>query len=85
MTCDIDDNVMQRLANIISQIFDVAHENIRPSTTAADVAGWDSLSHTSIIMVVEQAFNVSFDMEEIFGMNSVGEMAALIGEKQAQE
>jgi acyl carrier protein len=72
---------MQRLANILSEIFNVASEKIGPSTTSADVSGWDSLSHTSVIMAVEEAFNISFDMEEIFSMDSVGEMAVLIGKK----
>lgn len=85
MTSDVNSQVMRQLATIISEIFGVTGENIGPDTTAADVVGWDSLSHTSVIMAVEEAFNISFDMGEIFSMNSVGELAALIGEKQPQQ
>jgi acyl carrier protein len=85
VTPDINDTVMRSLATIISKIFNVASEKISPSTTSADVSGWDSLTHTTVIMEVEEAFGVSFEIEEIFDMNSVGEMAVLIGEKKAQQ
>jgi acyl carrier protein len=56
--------------------------DLQPGTTAAEVPGWDSLSHASIIAAVEDAHGVRFTVREIVGMENVGQLQALLDRKK---
>ena len=45
--------------------------SINEQTTAADVAGWTSVAHLSLILELEKAFGVTFANEEVASMGSV--------------
>ncbi len=50
-------------------------------STAADVEGWDSLRHITLIEAVEDEFDMRFQMNEVTGMKDVGEMVDIIAER----
>ena len=70
-------SVEQKLNQIFREVFgrDVA---LTPETTAADVAGWDSLTHITLISAVEEGLGMNFTMAEILEMKNVGEMIEII-------
>ncbi|MBF0176093.1 MAG: acyl carrier protein [Magnetococcales bacterium] len=68
------DTVLATFRSLICPIFFIDDpETITPETTAADVEGWDSLSHTLVIMAVERAFGIRFLASDTVFEN-VGEM-----------
>jgi acyl carrier protein len=70
-----------RIAELVRETFRVpAGDAITRETTSADVAGWDSLSHASLIMNVEEAFGIELPFERIYELANVGELADLVGE-----
>jgi len=44
---------------------------ITDRTTAADVPGWTSVTHLSLILELERTFGVTFGNDEIVAMGSV--------------
>jgi acyl carrier protein len=52
------------------------------STVAADVDGWDSLSHISLMLAVEESFGIRFVLGESQKAKNVGELVELIAAKQ---
>ncbi len=60
------------LQQIVANEFDISPASITRETTAEDVDGWDSVSHASLIMAVEKAFNVVFPDDDIYTMENVG-------------
>lgn len=50
-------------------------------TTAAEVPGWDSLSHANVILAVEKAFSVRFSNVEVLKLNSIGDLQRLVDSK----
>jgi acyl carrier protein len=56
---------------------------LKEETTAADVPGWDSITHVLIIVAVEKHFKVKFTAGEIQRLQNVGQLAALIRSKAA--
>ena len=48
-----------------------AAAQISEATTAADLKGWTSVAHLSLVLELEKAFGVSFGNDEIVGMGSV--------------
>jgi acyl carrier protein len=68
------EDVLVKINEIFADAFDRNDLNIRLSTSASDVDGWDSLMQMNLIEMIEGEFNISFDMDEIVGMSDVGAM-----------
>lgn len=52
-------------------------------TTAADIDGWDSLTHMLLMDSVEKEFAIKFKLMEIMKFNNVGDMVTCIQKKLA--
>ena len=52
---------------------------IARDTTALDVDGWDSLSHTILMFEIETGFAIEIDPERMIRMANVGELLDYIG------
>ena len=66
---------------VFCDVFDDPDIRVNDSTTAADIDGWESLTHITLISSVEDAFDISFSMKEVVKMKNVGEMVDRIEEK----
>lgn len=65
----------------LQEVFDGAFLEkvvVTPELSARDVEEWDSLTHVSLILAVEQAFGVRFRVGETESANNIGELADLI-------
>ena len=74
--------VYTRLASAFQDVFD-REVALTDETTAADVPGWDSLNHITLIGTVEDEFDVKFPMKDVVGMKNVGELVDKIIELSA--
>jgi acyl carrier protein len=71
----------ERLGGIFRDIFEDPALEIRDSTTAADIDGWDSLTHINLIVQVEKEFKIKLTTAEVRGLKNVGDFVALIANK----
>lgn len=69
------------LQNIFREVFDQDDLTLRPDLSAKDVPGWDSFNHINLIVALEEAYNLTFDTEEIAGMANVGDLVAVLRAK----
>jgi acyl carrier protein len=76
-----DENLYALLTSIFCDVLDSDDIALKPELTAADVSGWDSLSHIRLMVTVERTFKIRFSAAEVVGMTNVGELAALIKAK----
>lgn len=74
--------VYSRLADVFRDVFD-REVALADETTAADVPGWNSLNHITLIGAVEDEFDVKFPMKDVVGMKNVGELVDKIIERSA--
>jgi acyl carrier protein len=69
---------MQDVISQVNEIFkDVLDNNsiaLTESTTAADIAEWDSLSHIQLVVAIEKHFHIRFNASEIQSWKNIGEM-----------
>jgi len=79
---DAVNNTLQQLVPIFQDVLDDDSLAIDATTTAQDVAGWDSLAHIRLVVSIEKAFSLRFSAAEISELQNVGDMAALIVKKQ---
>ena len=72
----------EEILSIVNEIFVDAFDRedlvINFETTASEVEGWDSLMQMNLIEMIEDEFNMRFDMDEVVGMENVGAMIDII-------
>ncbi len=80
-----EDPILPIVAQIIRRMFHCAADTrITRETTALDIDGWDSLSHTSLVLEIEERFDIELSAERMFDLADVGELADLIAEAQGE-
>lgn len=72
------EEIYERLNEVFQDVFDDDELEVSDETTAADVEGWDSLMHITLIEAVEDEFDINFDMKTVVKMKNVGEMVDFI-------
>jgi acyl carrier protein len=78
-------DIFNELNQIVRKAFDDDEIQLTPETTADDVEGWDSLSHTNLVTMIERHFQISFKSIEIMKWKNVGQMAESIKMKLEQK
>ncbi|MGM9571856.1 MAG: acyl carrier protein [bacterium] len=72
------EEILSKINEIFMDAFDRENLVIDFDTTAADVEGWDSLMQMNLIEMIEDEFNMRFNMDEVIGMENVGAMIDII-------
>ncbi len=75
------EEILERVNKVFKDVFDDEDVSVTFESTAADVEGWDSLRHITLIEAVEDEFDMRFQMNEVTGMKDVGEMVDIIAER----
>jgi acyl carrier protein len=73
----------EKLQGVFRDVFDDDELEINAQTTAADVEGWDSLAHVTLMINVEKRFGVKFRSSEVARLKRVGELMELINDQLA--
>lgn len=68
------DTLLQKIIDLARVQFNV-EQDINESTTAAEVSTWNSLSHVMFITSIERSFDIKFDLLQMIGMKSIGDIA----------
>ena len=72
------DEVRATLEGELAAILDEDHLSLADETRAADIAGWDSLAHLRLLVALESALGVKFQLSEMNAGSNVGELVDLI-------
>jgi acyl carrier protein len=73
--------IIDELAGIFRTVFEDDSIKINPLTTADQVDGWDSLSHTVLILAVENHYNIKFSQKELLTLRNVGDLVKAVDNK----
>ncbi len=73
--------IYRRLESLFQDIIGDESIKLTPQTTAADVDGWDSVTHISLIVAIETQFHIKIRTDEIESLKNVGDMVQLIEQK----
>lgn len=71
-------NIYAIVTGIFRDVFDDEEIILEDSTDAEDIEDWDSLAQITLIAEIEKKFNVRFNMQDVIGLQNVGEMIDLI-------
>ena len=71
--------ILARLQSIFDDVF-LEEITVTPELSAKDVEEWDSLSHISLVVSVEERFGIKFRVGEVEAAENVGAFVDLISE-----
>lgn len=69
----------QRAREVVGQVLEEDPAAIDDGTSPDTLPAWDSLRHFQLVMALEEAFGISFTMDEVVAMRSFGAIKDLIG------
>lgn len=78
-----DDLIDAQLTRTILDALNLKSFPLRKGTRSFEVPGWDSLSHVTVIMAVEDAYSVRFTTGDIVALQSVGDLEQLLKRSQS--
>jgi len=78
-------SIKEELTKVFEEVFDEDQLELTPEMTSNDIESWDSMSHVTMLMAVEDHFNVEFEQWEIMNLPDVSALLALIEKKTAKK
>jgi acyl carrier protein len=76
--------ILEQLTEVFQVVFEDDEIEIDRHTTANDIDGWDSMSHMTLLMAVEEDFEIEFEEWEVSDLSDVGELIDLITKKLSE-
>lgn len=73
------EEILNKVGETIRETFGVDDIEITSETVADDIPGWDSLSHTILMLTMEQTFGIELASSTTY--RNVGELVAVIFKK----
>lgn len=72
------EEVLTKVNEIFVDAFDDETITISYDTKPSDIDGWDSLMQMNLIEMIEDEFDMRFDIDEVVTMENVGSMIDII-------
>lgn len=66
--------ILDKVTDIIRDLFDEYDGPVTMETTANDVAQWDSLSHVRLMVMIEMELGVRFSTSEMQSFKNLGDL-----------
>ena len=73
-----DQEILEQVNKLFTKILKKPNVVLSYETTAADVDGWDSLTHMMLIDSVEKHFAIKLKLMEVMKLNNVGDLVAIV-------
>ena len=77
-------STLDRVRKVAAREFDIDPASLAEATESADVSGWDSSTHLTLMMALEDEFGISFELDEITELTSIGAIADAIDARTAR-
>ena len=68
-----DKEALDLITSVVRDVLDNDEIVLSPSSTPADVKGWDSVAHVNIVITVERKLGRTFTTEQIESLQSVAD------------
>jgi acyl carrier protein len=75
------EDVAARVRSILGDVFALKPEDIGSDTSTDTVPAWDSLQHLTVVLSLEEEFDIHFDDEETVALVSFPLIVTIVGER----
>lgn len=73
---------LAKIQHLFSDVLNVKPEAISMESTMDNLDEWDSMKHLDLVMSIETAFGVSFEVNEIVELNTVEKIINILSVKK---
>lgn len=77
----VSHEVFDRVRQVAADIFAAPADGMTRQSSPEEIEKWDSVQHLSLVLALEQEFNVQFDPEEMDRMKTLGDISDLLDSK----
>ena len=74
-------DTLEKIVEIVAATCEVDKSEVTESSTVGDFPAWDSMGHLAILNAVEEAFDISFEPEEMMELEDVKDIVAAVNQK----
>jgi acyl carrier protein len=78
-------SLVDRVAGHFEKVFGIEAEDFSLDMVPEDVLRWDSLGHMTLVIELEDAFGVHFEVDEITEMSSGRKIVEMLRAKGVQD
>jgi acyl carrier protein len=78
------DELLAKIRTAFKAAFDIDPQTVTLDTVPSDISAWDSMGHVTLASSLEQAFGLSFDVDDLMAMENVQEIYRIVQSKLAQ-
>jgi acyl carrier protein len=62
---------LSRVSSLLVEILDLSPDSITADTSTESVENWDSIQHLSLMLALEEEFDLRLDVEDLEALTSV--------------
>jgi acyl carrier protein len=77
------DNIDKQVMELAAAFLQAEIAELSPESAAGDLPQWDSFAHANLIMEFERQFGLTFDVEDVLEMVTLGDIAATLRRMKA--
>ena len=74
-------DTLEKVIEIVASTCDVDKSEVTENSIVGDFPAWDSVGHLSILTNVEEAFDISFEPEEMMELEDVKDIVEAVNQK----
>jgi acyl carrier protein len=75
------EEVLAKVQGAFKSAFDVDPKTVTLETTPEQVSAWDSMGHVTLASSIEQAFGLTFDVDDLMEMEDVRAICRVVETK----
>lgn len=73
-----DERIARRLRELLAYHSGTPEASLSPESTPQNTGGWDSLANLNFMAAIEEEFGVTFEVDDVMKMRSLGELEAYL-------
>jgi acyl carrier protein len=74
------DTIEERVRSVIADVFGLGPGEVGPETSIETVEAWDSLQHLTVVLALEEEFDIRLDDEETIAAVSLAVITEIVRE-----
>jgi acyl carrier protein len=78
------DELLGKIRSAFQSAFDIDPQTVTLNTVPSDISAWDSMGHVTLASSLEQAFGLTFDVDDLMAMENVKEIYRIVQSKLGQ-
>ena len=75
------EQIASEVQEIFRQVFGDEALQLTPQTSQDDIVEWDSLEQINILSIIEQKFEIKFDLSEVVNIKTAGDIVETAASK----